>query len=373
MKKTLYITVCFVLALVFVGCASGVSGIEKSGDVLRVLVLKGATEISMDNVKKSGRVTVETNIEGNVIVNGKNASLPLRFYPSGKAVILNGKPFRGVIEVRRGTHPEDGSGSSLMAINEIHVDEYVAGIINNEISSKWHIEAIKAQAVIARTYALFQKEKRKGSLYDLTSTHMDQVYSGADKEDSSVYRAVKDTRGEVVTYDGSPALTVYHSNAGGVTEEASEVWGTGYPYLESVESEYDESGPNYSWELSLTGDRIKDALNKAGYATFEVDSIRVKKKTGTGRVKTIIVEDANGEEFVMTGEDLRKALGYAILRSTLFEVEKTSSGDFRFSGKGSGHGVGLSQWGAKGMAEDGSGYKAILKHYYPGTKLKRVY
>src|SRR3972149_3107821 len=366
-RKNLYITVCLAMTMFFVGCASsGISGIEKSGDVLRVLVLKQAAEISMDNVKKNGRVTIKTSIEGGVLVNGKNAGLPLRFYPSGKTVILNGKPFRGAREVRR-------EGSGFMAINEIHVDEYVAGIINNEISSKWHIEAIKAQAVIARTYALFQKEKRKGSLYDLTSTHMDQVYSGADKEDSSVYRAVRDTRGEVVTYDGSPALTVYHSNAGGATEEASEVWGEGYPYLESVESEYDESGPNYSWELSLTGDRIKDALTKAGYALFAVGSVRVEKKTGTGRAKTIIVEDANGEAFVMTGEDLRKAIGYAILRSTLFEVEKTSSGDFRFRGKGSGHGVGLSQWGAKGMAEDGSGYKAILRHYYPGTKLKRVY
>ena len=366
MKKTLYITVCLVLALVFVGCASGVSGIEKSGDVLRILVLKGASEISMDGVKKSGRVTIKTGIEGGVIVNGKNAVSPLRFYPSGKAVTLNGKPFRGVIEVRQ-------EAGSLMAINEIHIDEYVAGIINNEISSKWHVEAIKAQVVIARTYALFQKEKRKGQVYDLTSTHMDQVYSGADKEDSSVYRAVRDTRGEALTYDGSPALTVYHSNAGGVTEEASEVWGTGYPYLESVESEYDESGPNYSWELSLTGDRIKDALTKAGYALEEVGSIRVEEKTDTGRVKTIIVEDANGVAFVMTGEDLRKALGYAILRSTFFDVEKESSSSFRFSGKGSGHGVGLSQWGAKGMAEDGYGYKAILKHYYPGTKLKKVY
>ncbi|MFZ3071804.1 MAG: SpoIID/LytB domain-containing protein [Thermodesulfobacteriota bacterium] len=367
MNKTFYMTMCLALSTIFVGCASsGISGIEKSGDVLRILVVKGASELSMDGVKKSGRVTIKTNIEGGVSVNGKSAGLPLRFYPSGKAVMVNGKPFRGVIEVRR-------EGNSLMVINEIHLDEYVAGIINNEISSKWHIEAIKAQAVIARTYALFQKEKRKGSLYDLTSTYMDQVYSGADKEDSAVYRAVKDTKGLVLTYDGSLANTVYHSNAGGVTEEASEVWGTGYPYLESVESEYDESGPNYSWELSLSKDRIKDALNKAGYAVFEVDSIRVEKKTDTGRVKTIIVEDADGAEFALTGEDLRKALGYATLRSTLFDVEKESSSIFRFSGKGSGHGVGLSQWGAKGMAEDGDDYKDILKHYYPGTKLKRVY
>src|SRR3989337_4095159 len=100
-KKNLYITVCLAMAMFFVGCASsGISGIEKSGDVLRILVLKGASEISMDNVKKSGRVTIKTNIEGGVSVNGKSASLPLRFYPSGKAVMVNAKPFRGALEVR---------------------------------------------------------------------------------------------------------------------------------------------------------------------------------------------------------------------------------------------------------------------------------
>lgn len=347
----------------------------ETSETIKVLIVKGIKDAPGLEVKTSqgGQAITVTAAKDprSASINGSEKSLPLYFKPDGEFIYVNGRPYRGGIAVIR--HKD-----ALGAVNELPMEDYVAGIINNEISSKWHVDAVKAQAVIARTYALYHKKKRPVEPYHVEGTVMGQVYSGAASEDAAAWKAVTETQGETLYYNGSPALAVYHSNAGGMTDASKDVWKSDYPYLTSVASPYDELYPKFYWEYSIPAAEFKEILNKAGFEVSEPESVFPESVTAAGRIKTLSIKDVDYKTITMAGEDLRKILGYGNLRSTIFggiaafDLKK-DSGVFVFKGKGSGHGVGLSQWGAKGMAEKGSSYKEILKHYYPGTSLVKIY
>ena len=362
---------CFLLLLLCVsGCIRAVPGNAGQGDTIRVLVLDGVQAVSIKGSSLAPQLDIKTD-GASVLVNAAPAQLPLRLEPAGEFIYIGGRPYRGSLVV----HAAEGR---LMVVDELLLEGYLVGIINNEISSKWPVESIKAQAVIARTYAIFQRAKKKDALFDIEGSVIGQVYSGAGAEDGAAMDAVRQTRGEILEYNGEPALTVYHSNAGGMTEAARDVWQSDFPYLRPVKSPYDKSAPGYSWELVIEARALGEKLRSAGFdlsfslSDDEPHSISPLETTSSGRVKVLAVEDATGRRVVLRGEDLRKALGYSSLRSTRFKVKKRGSA-FVFTGRGSGHGVGLSQWGAKGMAEEGYSYGEILKHYYPGTRINRVY
>lgn len=367
-----------VLAMVLTGCVStGPVGDRGPGETIRALVIEEARHLTIDGAKLKSTIELGLSPAGELIIIDPKAgstpgmapepiSGPLRFYPDLEFVYVNNKPYRGIVEVRalKGT---------LKVVNELLLEDYIGGIINNEISSKWPLEAVKAQAVIARTYALYRKKEREGtSYYDVASTFMDQVYTGAGAEDNVATGVVRETYGEVLFFGNTLALTLYHSNAGGITESSEEVWGEYHSYLRSIKSRHDKGAPNYFWELSLTDEEFGKRLTAAGHNFGRLKRLKIARRSGSGRVKQLVLKDRDGVELTLTGEDLRRALGYATLRSTLFKV-KVRGQELRITGYGSGHGVGLSQWGAKSMAEDGYGYKKILRHYYKGTKLKRLY
>jgi stage II sporulation protein D len=351
------------LLLSISGCIRAVPGNAGDGDKIRVLVLNGAESVSLRGVGSGAALDIRRDGRG-VTVNGHAKTLPLRFEPEGEFVYVNNRPYRGSIEVFPG-------GDGLMVINELPLEHYLVGIINNEISSKWPEESIKAQAVIARTYAIYIRA-RKNALYDIEGSVLGQVYSGAAAEDRAAQRAVSATAGEILTYDGEPALTVYHSNAGGMTASSKDVWQSDYPYLRPVDSPYDEYAPRYSWDFSIDGKTLGGKLRDAGFDVGEPEAIEPAMVTDSGRIKSVVIWGEGGHQVRLTGENLRKVVGYGKLRSTRFEVRK--NGDtFLFIGRGSGHGVGLSQWGAKGMAGAGYTYREILRHYYPGTELEKAY
>jgi stage II sporulation protein D len=185
-------------------------------------------------------------------------------------------------------------------------------------------------------------------------------------------KAVNDTRGQVLTYRSKLALTVYHSNAGGRTDASADVWSGDYRYLRSVKSPYDAVSPDYSWSFTMPAAVLENLLVVGGYDVGSPVSVRVKARTPGGRARKVRIRGSGGRAVELEAEKFRKIIGYSALRSTKFKVKRRGS-LFLFNGKGSGHGVGLSQWGAKGMAENGYSYRQILKHYYPGTKLKKVY
>ncbi len=342
------------------------TGGAPSGELIRVEVSKGASMLRVKGASR-GVANIESAPGGLLSVNSTlHESITLSPGGGGRDsfIYIDGRPYRGTIEVI-------GTAKGLQVINELYLEDYLVGLINNEISSSWPLEVVKAQAVIARTYALFQKEKRSGELFHLSATVIDQVYKGSATEDNAALRAVRDTSGEVLTYKGEIALALYHSNAGGKTESAANVWGKDYTYLRSVKSPYDSKAHNFEWSYAIGAEALERSLRAANLDIEKIKGIRIRKRSRSKRVISLEIIGRGGS-VKLTGERLRAILGYGNIKSTLFRVRKRRS-NFVFTGKGSGHGVGLSQWGAKGMAGAGRKYKGILSYYYPGTRLQKVY
>jgi stage II sporulation protein D len=339
----------------------------ESGVSIRVLVLKGQRTVEIEGAKGPYPETRITAPRGGGLarVNGELKRLPLSFTPAREFIRVNGRPYRGTIEVFAGER-------ALMVVDELDIEAYVAGLINYEISAKWPLHVVKAQAVIARTYALYQKKGAGLNPYHVEGSVLGQVYRGVNAEDAVAGSAVNETRGQVLTYNGDLALTVYHSNAGGRTDASIDVWSGDYSYLRSVQSPYDDASPGFSWEFTLSAATLKELLLGAGYDIGEPRSVRIRGFTPGGRARKVEIRDRRKRSVLLGANVFRKTIGYGAIKSTKFKVEKT--GDlFRFEGRGSGHGVGLSQWGAKGMAENGYTYQEILRHYYPGTKLETAH
>ena len=341
-------------------------------ETIRVAILKNASSVTVD-----GEGIIATRENGAavalnppvLITSGRNAVIVdgtayrrLTFAGSS-AVHVNGKPYRGVAEATPG---EKG----ILVVNELQLEEYLVGLINCEISSAWPIEAVKAQAVIARTYALNRKRARSTSIYHLESSVIDQVYDGCEIEDSRARRGVSDTAGEVLSYHGAVIQAFYHSNCGGRTEASENVWGKRLPYLTGVDCSYCLASPSSTWDLKISLQELEERLKAAGHKVSGVADIRPGARNSRGRLKHVLILFLRGN-LSLSGDQFRKAIGYSVIKSTNFTI-KVENGEADFSGLGNGHGVGLCQWGAKQRALDGFGYAEILSYYYPGTDLVKL-
>ena len=338
-------------------------------ETIRVAILKNASSVTVD-----GEGIIATRENGaavalnppvlikpgrNAVVVDGTAYRRLTFAGSS-AVYVNGKPYRGVAEATPG---EKG----VLVVNELPLEEYLVGLINCEISSAWPIEAVKAQAVIARTYALNRKQARSASFYHLESSVIDQVYDGCEIEDSRARRGVSDTAGEVLSYQGAVIQAFYHSNCGGRTEASEHVWGKQLPYLGGVDCRYCLTSPSSAWDLRIALPELEERLKAAGHKVSGVTDIRPGPRNSRGRLKHVVIVSSRSD-LSLTGDQFRKAIGYSAVKSTNFTV-RIENREAVFSGLGNGHGVGLCQWGAKQRALDGFGYAEILSYYYPGTDL----
>lgn len=277
---------------------------------------------------------------------------------------VNGRQYRDRITIYR-------DGDKLLAVNTIDMEDYLVGLINHEVSSAWSLEAVKAQAVVARTYALFQADNSRDSRYDLESTIDDQVYGGSQTEDYRSAKAVRETEGEIlVDAEGAVVQAFYSSNCGGMTELPQNVWGVGTPIQKSVKDPWCATAPGSSWTWSTDATSFGAKLKSAGYSGGTVTAVTVKRKTAAERALSVAVT-ATGGASTMSGNELRRVLGYEKLKSARFKVS-VEDGTFTFTGKGAGHGVGMCQWGAKGMADGGYSYRQILGHYYTGLFLRNT-
>lgn len=346
----------------------------ESREVIRIAIFKGAAatvggdDVSITGVTGNEKIPILSNSEleiktgkEGVLVNGTSYSSLIADARESRLKV-NGKGYRGRIEIVK-------DNSSLLIINELNLEDYLVGLINHEISSRWPKEAVKAQAVVARTYALYQKKARKDPRYDLESTVASQVYGGSDSEDELAFQAVKETEGEVALYNGELIQALYHSSCGGRTEAAEDVWGKDVPYLKSIKDPHCTEAPNYFWQYKIGLNELSERLRRLDGGIGSISSVSVKKKSRSGRAMSISIRHSNGVSDV-SGKDFREALGFENLRSTDFTV-KVKGDSVSFAGSGGGHGVGMCQWGAKGMAEDGRTYKEILKWYYPGITIRR--
>ncbi len=286
----------------------------------------------------------------------------VRFETRRGPLRLGTRDYSGALEVWR-------SGEGLLVINELGLEEYVAGTVRAETSEKWPAESLRAMAVVARTYAIFLQQRNAAKRYHLVAGNQDQNYGGRVADDSPVLEAARVTAGQVLTWEGRVFPTFYHSDSGGFTEPPQTVFsGEGVPPLPGVRDEFSLESPNYAWAVTLPLATISERLRQAGLDVGEVTGLAVLERSPSFRVVSIAVEHTRGAT-TLKGTEFRRMLGYDVLKSTLFVSVPGPDGAVRFEGRGWGHGVGLSQFGAKGMAERGYTYRQILEYYYPGAKL----
>jgi stage II sporulation protein D len=313
-------------------------------------------------------------------------------------ISLNGVGYRGYFLAVL-----NGSGR-LMVINHVGLEDYLAGVLGGEIIPSWPIESIKAQAVAARTYALYKIQEGKGTLYDLVNNTADQMYVGVRGETPSFIKALQETRAQVLARDGRIICAYYHSNSGGFTSDSSVVFKIDRGGLQGVKDPYSNGAPNGSWSLTLSSEELQRILSRNGSRVGRIFVVKPLGRDAAGRVTSVKVDHEKGSE-VIHASDFRRLVGYGSLKSTMFTVTpgnfstrrctriitpgggvmastmvgeappiKTTEflevpGSFTFRGAGWGHGVGMSQWGARKMAEMGCSYRQILMHYYPGTDI----
>lgn len=289
--------------------------------------------------------------------------------PAAKAgeLSLDGRRYRGALELRH-------KGGGLTAVNIVPVDDYLRSVVPEEMPVDWPAEAIKAQSVAARSFALASRGRHAGESYDLCTTTHCQLYTGTAAEKSASNAAIKATRGEVLTYGGKPIEALFHTDSGGMTENSEDVWGSHVPYLRAAKDTPTKTMP---WTKTISRADLERKLAAKGHDIGKVRSIALsplaigraaKDRTASGRVKTMTVKGTKGTA-TLSGTTWRSLLG---LRSTLFDAKLTKDA-VTFMGYGSGHGLGISQWGAERMAAKGKSYADILHHYYTGTTLQQLY
>ena len=455
-KFFLFLGICIFLLLI---SANNILSAEKQ-PILRVGIFLNQTEviISADgafkiyNLKSNSLVSEECNKTVKLYPHDKGIEIlekgvysgPIKIIPVGNAkiiVMFNGQKYRyrGNIEV--GINKEN---RKLNVINIIGIEKYLYGVLKKEVSPRWPKEALRAQAVAARTFAIFNVNKYIDKGYNISASTDSQAYGGVNHEDPLTNKAVDETRGVIITFEGKPINAVYHSDSGGYTEDSENVWGSFLSYLRSVESKFEEkvSPPHHTWSYSTKEKDLAEKLQKQGYEINSVVSIEQVKKSKTGRTSELNFTTGYLKVISMKTNDFRRLIGTDLIRSTLFNIEtigkesnitedaedkkeikekeeqtesikeileqkkdwtikellelmkknKEERGKekeeqvpkveivksnipltFIFSGSGNGHGVGMSQWGAYGMALEGYRYQDILKYYYQGINITKKY
>jgi stage II sporulation protein D len=326
--------------------------------------------------KTDGRVMVSSNTKlrirdnktGAILYNDRGKDIyyqpeqianPILIESPESPVILDKEKYRGTLEI----HNVLGK---MHVINILQINEYLYSVVPSEIMSTWETEALKAQAVAARTYTYYHLIANKKAIYDLENSSNFQVYKGISVEKESTSRAVDETSGKIALYFGKPIVAFFHSTCGGKTMDDKYVWnGEGQEYLKSTDCPFCKASPYYNWEEKITLFEIKDYLGKKYKGIGQVTGIYFQRKDE--RVVSASIHHKNGI-IKLTGNELRLLFPEKKIKSMFFTAKKVNDG-LILSGHGWGHGVGMCQWGAKGMAEQGYNYKAILRYYYKGISI----
>ena len=361
----------FLLAIFIISAPVNALYTGNSNDI-RILISKSAT-----NVELKGNLIIGTPRDKMLVSRAGVATLPggfsingrviktdgLTIISEGSPILFNNRRYNGAFSLHK------DESDKITVVNILPLEEYLAGLVTSEMPSDWPLESLKAQAVTARTYALYQKDIRKPSqaIYDVEASVLDQVYGGI-TEDDGVKDAVAATAGEILMYHGESFKSFFHSTCGSQTELPMNVWGEKNIFPVIIDK-YCARSPYNEWRYSISRLELAKRLRSAGFPAETVEDIRLEKNGGGLRAATVII-DTGGQTVFIRSNDFRKIVGFDSIKSTWFNVG--IRGNYvGFAGRGFGHGVGMCQWGAKGMAEAGKSYREILKFYYPGAKIKK--
>ena len=341
-------------------------------------------------------------------------------YPIDGNMTVDGVKYRGGIQFKR------IDGGALTVINVVDIEQYLYSVIGKEMSPSWNIEALKAQAVCARGFAISNYNKFSKYGFNLDTTTTSQVYKGISTETESTRRAVDETKGQVLKHDGKIIQSIYCASMGGASANAENVWGGSYPYLVSVVDPYEnpDEATRYSWSITLSSNDIKKCLSDSGINIGDITSVEIVSQDDAGYVTELLFTGTNGthtvkksscrtifggklhsQRYTIAGSEethpnisiisadgiftkpsnelyvqgAGKMSVLNVLSSAMAKMfapqsgNAVSAGEYTFNGNGWGHGVGMSQWGAKAMADKGFTYEDILTFYYTGTYLENAY
>ena len=345
---------------------------RRSAAPAKVSAVGSATEGSQGRPLPAGaslRLEVEADA---LLADGQAVRAPLVIRPGDGPLLLDGRPLPGRLEV----WPE---ASALVVVNALDLEDYVAGVVASEMPAGWPAAALAAQAVAARTYAMAQKiAMGAGARAHLGATVLDQVYAGAAGDGAR--KAAQATSGEVLTAGAMPIQAFFSASCGGTGESGEAAFNLpagSLPYLPGGDDgEADRGAPPLRWKKEVRLSAVSAALRRVGRVRGKVSGLEVVDRTSSGRARSVRVR-AGKSAIVLPAAELRQLLGYRELPSLLFDVtvrrRPGSAPTAVFTGRGSGHGAGLCQWGARGRAARGEGYREILAHYYPGTEVRRMY
>ncbi len=318
-------------------------------------------------------------------------------------VSIEGTKYRGTANIFH-------NGKNLIAVNVVDLEDYLKGVVPKEMPASWNIEALKAQAVVARNYAVSNSNKHLADGFNVCNTIHCQVYGGYSAENASTNQAVEQTRNELMYYGGRVVEGYFHSSSGGKTESSENIWNHRVEYLRGVEDSYSLGSPYDNWTVTMSSNDIRLRLSQNGINIGDIHSLAITKSSENGRALELTIYGSQGS-YTLLKERIRTVLGSNQFRSIYFTLSganasavtiipapnkssldsifaslsmvmdkqnpsillqnnSVSGSTFTFQGKGYGHGVGMSQYGAKGMAERGFRYDQILMHYFTGVTVR---
>ncbi|MBI3314638.1 MAG: SpoIID/LytB domain-containing protein [Candidatus Omnitrophica bacterium] len=383
MKQKILVSAVFAGALGLAAFAAFAANADKKRmppQMVRVAIVRDAREI---NLKVDGPYHFRDADHGKVI--GKGPRLPIsrvrlldkgifigmQVYPYQRiiieplrdaSVVVNNRRFRGHVTVIR------TADNRLTAVNSINIEDYIRGVLYHEVSHHWPMEAIKAQAVATRTYVLYAMAGSTNKDYDVTNDIYSQVYGGKDSERYRTGLAVTHTVGEVLAFKGKILPAYFHATCGGMTEDAKNLWGIDLAPLGGVVCNFCQGSPHMKWKKNFRLKDIRDALDRHGYAVGAIRDLNIVDRNRSERINNIKITSRDGKNLTISGKDFREAVGPNVLKSNDYEI--SMQGYYvDLTGKGWGHGVGLCQWGARGMALQQFTYQQILSYYYPRAEI----
>ena len=337
-----------------------------------MLSVKGGYVVKQDDsdrILKYGK-TLKTRVLGyknGIILAGQYLgvdSIFIKSESSDDSIEVNGRRFKGGLNIIR------ESNGLLSIVNHLSLEDYVKGISVRETSHYWPMEALKAEVVAFRTFAIYRLGQSKNKEWDVTDDVYSQVYGGQDAERYRITEAADKTKGEVLYFDGKILPAFYHSTCAGSTEDASVLWGIDLAPLKGVACSFCKDSPHFSWKATVSKEKIKELWAKQGQKINNISEVVIAGRDKTDRVTNLdIVTDEKDIE--VSAKDFRNLIGPDVIKSTNFRIIANND-DIVFEGQGWGHGVGLCQWGAYFMAKSGVDYLKILQFYYPGSTLTKT-